>query len=191
MTQGERSGPSDRGSSVDPDVRSQLDQTPREVEQFLVALDGGRRESFLAYVEKTYSVYEIWLYATVLGYDGPFTDLEAWANKVYPKLNRREIMLAEIVKLESDIDFLRQQVQADLIKADAAATRIAHLSKELRGHVMEIERLTKSQDRRGLVMAGADKVMRELRAIFKGNEDVTNALELAYESVWAMLAEER
>jgi hypothetical protein len=56
---------------------------------------------------------------------------------------------------------------------------------------MEIERLTKSQDRRGLVMAGADKVMRELRAIFKGNEDVTNALELAYESVWAMLTDER
>jgi hypothetical protein len=166
-------------------------RTPREVEQFLVALDSGRRESFLAYAEKTYSIYEIWLYASVLGFEGPFTDLEAWVAKTYPKLNRREIMLAEIVKLESDIDYLRQQVQADLIKADAAATRIAHLSKELRGHVMEIERLTKSQDRRGLVMAGADKVMRELRAIFKGNEDVTNALDLAYESVWAMLTDER
>jgi hypothetical protein len=166
-------------------------QAPKEVEQFLVALDSGRRESFLAYVENTYSIYEIWLYASVLGYAGPFTELEKWVNKTCPKLNRREIMLAEIVKLESDIDFLRQQVQADLIKADAAATRIAHLSKELRGHVVEIERMTKGLDRRGLVMAGADKVMRELRVIFKGNEDVTNALDLAYESVWAMLTDER
>ena len=41
------------------------------------------------------------------------------------------------------------------------------------------------------MLAGADKVMRELRSIFKENEDVTNALELAYESVWAMLVDEK
>ena len=88
-------------------------------------------------------MYEIWLYAGVLGYEGSFAALEKWVNQNYPKLNRREIMLAEIVKLEGDIDFLRQQVQADLIKADAAATRVAHLSKELRGHVVEVDKLTK------------------------------------------------
>ena len=99
--------------------------------------------------------------------------------------------LAETVKLEADVDFLRQQVQADLVKPDAAATRIAHLSKELRGHIVETEKMTKSIDRRGLILAGADKVMRELRSIFKGNDDVINALDLAYESVWAALIEER
>ncbi len=70
-------------------------------------------------------------------------------------------MLAEIVKLESDIDFLRQQVHADLVKPDAAATRIAHLSKELRGHVVEVDKITKGTDRRGLILAGADKVMKK------------------------------
>ena len=100
-------------------------------------------------------------------------------------------MLAEIVKLEADIDFLRQQVQADIVKPDSAATRIAHLSKELRGHVVEVERMTKGVDRRGLVMSGADKVMRELRSIFKGNDDVVKALDLAYESVWQLLVDER
>ena len=100
-------------------------------------------------------------------------------------------MLAEIVKLEGDIDYLRQQVQADLIKADAAATRIAHLSKELRGHVMDVDKLTKSLDRRGLVMSGADKVMRDLRMIFKSSEEVMPALELAFESIWADLCEEK
>ena len=161
------------------------------IQSFLTALDHGYRESFLMYAENTYSVYEIWLYASVLGYEGGFNVLEEWIQTNYPKLNRRQLLLAEIVKLESDIDFLRQQVHADLVKPDAAATRIAHLSKELRGHVVEVDKITKGTDRRGLVLAGADKVMRELRSIFKENEDVTNALELAYESVWAMLIDEK
>ncbi|HAX05566.1 MAG TPA: hypothetical protein DCX77_07805 [Acidimicrobiaceae bacterium] len=161
------------------------------VQDFLAALDNANREGFLAYAENTYSIYEIWLYACVLGYQGSFPVLEKWVGKNYPKLNRREIMLAEIVKLEGDIDFLRQQVQADLIKADAAATRIAHLSKELRGHVMDVDKLTKSLDRRGLVMSGADKVMRDLRMIFKSSEEVMPALELAFESIWADLCEEK
>ena len=162
-----------------------------QVLDFLAALDNAHREGFLAYAENTYSIYEIWLYACVLGYQGSFPHLEKWTRKTYPKLNRREIMLAEIVKLEGDIDFLRQQVQADLIKADAAATRIAHLSKELRGHVMDVDKLTKSLDRRGLVLSGADKVMRDLRMIFKSSEEVMPALELAFESIWADLCEEK
>jgi len=166
-------------------------QIDEQIQSFLAALDNSHREGFLAYAENTYSVYEIWLYACVLGYDGSFPALEKWINKTYPKLNRREIMLAEIVKLEGDIDFLRQQVQADLIKADAAATRIAHLSKELRGHVVEVDKLTKGLDRRGLIMAGADKVMRDLRTVFKSSEDVLPALELAFDSIWADLTEEK
>lgn len=162
-----------------------------QIQDFLAALDNTHREGFMAYAENTYSVYEVWLYAGVLGYEGSFPALEKWLRKTYPKLNRREIMLAEIVKLEGDIDFLRQQVQADLIKADAAATRIAHLSKELRGHVMDVDKLTKSLDRRGLIMSGADKVMRDLRTIFKSQDEVLPALELAFESIWAELCEEK
>jgi 5'(3')-deoxyribonucleotidase len=162
-----------------------------QIQRFLSTLDQSHREGFLSYAENTYSVYEIWLYASVLGYEGSFAALHEWVGKTYPKLNRRELMLAEIVKLEADIDYLRQQVHADLVKPDAAATRIAHLSKELRGHVVEIDRMTKGVDRRGLILAGADKVMRELRAIFKGNEEVTNALDLAYESVWTVLIDEK
>ena len=162
-----------------------------QIQDFLVALDNTHREAFLAYAENTYSVYEIWLYAGVLGYEGSFPALDKWIKKTHPKLNRREIMLAEIVKLEGDIDFLRQQVQADLIKADAAATRIAHLSKELRGHVMDVDKLTKTLDRRGLIMSGADKVMRDLRMIFKSSDELLPALELASESIWSDLSEEK
>ena len=40
-------------------------------------------------------------------------------------------------------------------------------------------------------MAGADKVMRDLRVIFKSSEEVLPALELAFESIWADIAEEK
>lgn len=157
---------------------------------FLQALDNDRREAFLNYAEHTYSIYEIWLYASVLGYEGGFIELERWVQKHYRKLNKRELMLAEVCKLEADIDFLRQQVAADLIKPDMAATRIAHLSKELRGHIVEIDKMTRAVDRRGLILAGADSVMRTVRGIFKNNEDVLPALEAAFESAWASLSAE-
>ena len=144
----------------------------------------------MAYAEHTYSVVEIWLYASVLGYEGTFSALEKWVAATFPKLNRKGILLAETVKLEGDIDVLRQQVQMDLVSPADAASKIAHLSKELRSHLVEIDKMSKAADRRGLIMAGADRVLRELKAIFKGNEDLMNALNLASESVWAMLADE-
>lgn len=162
-----------------------------EVSLFLAALDNDRREGFLNYAENTYSPYEIWLYAGVLGYEGSFTSLEKWIGRNYKKLNKRELLLTEACKLEADVDFLRQQVQADLVKPDAAASRIAHLSKELRGHLAEIDRMTRVTDRKGLIMAGADAVMRQLRAIFKDNEEVVAALDSAFESVWAQLDSEK
>lgn len=157
------------------------------VANFLAALDDDRREGFLNYAENTYSIYEIWLYASVLGYNESFTALEKWVNKHFRKLNKRELLLAEACKLEADVDFLRQQVQADLVKPDAAASRIAHLSKELRGHLSEIDKMSRTTDRKGLILAGADAVMRQLRTIFKDNDEVTAALDSAFESVWAQL----
>lgn len=166
-----------------------VDDSP--VTLFLAALDDDRREGFLNYAENTYSIIEIWLYANVLGYEGSFTALERWVNKHYRKLNRRELLLGEVCKLEADVAFLREQVRMDLVKPDAAASRIAHLSKELRGHLTEIDRMTKASDRRGLILAGADVVMRSLRQIFKGNDEVITALDAAFESVWAQLENEK
>lgn len=163
---------------------------PAAIAAFLAALDDEGRESFLGYAEHTYSVYEIWLYAGVLGYEGTFADLESWVKATYPKLNRHRILLEEIVKLEADIDFLRQQVQNDLIKADVAGSRIAQLSKELRGHIAEVDKMGKALDRRGLILSGADHMIRSIKAIFKGNDEVLEALDLACQSVWAELAEE-
>ena len=51
-----------------------------QIQDFLTALDNAHREGFMAYAENTYSVYEIWLYAGVLGYEGSFAALEKWIN---------------------------------------------------------------------------------------------------------------
>lgn len=161
-----------------------------QVTGFLTLLDEREREAFINFVKATESIYEIWLYARVVGYEGPFVALEAWVKAHYPKLDRRALLLGETIKLEGDIDMLRQQVEADLIKADNAASRIAQLSKELRGHISEIEKISKATDRRGLILSGADQAMRSLKAIFKGNEEVGHALDLACQSVWAELLED-
>ena len=56
---------------------------------------------------------------------------------------------------------------------------------------IEVDKLTKGHDRRGLIMAGADKVMRDLRTIFKNSDEVLPALELAFESIWADICDEK
>jgi len=155
------------------------------IDHFLAALDQERREGFLDYAEHTYSVIEIWLYAKVLGYDAGFSEMEKWVQKRFPKLNRRQLLLREAIKLEDDIEGLRNLVATTQMGADTAAARVAQLSKELRGHLVEIEKMTRAMDRRGLILAGADKALTELRLIFKQNEEVTTALNLAAESVWA------
>jgi 5'(3')-deoxyribonucleotidase len=161
-----------------------------EVENFLATLHDGERESFLNFAELNVSNYEIWIYATVLGFDGRFVDLESWAVAMFPKINRRDVLLREVGSLESDIAELRELVQLGKVPADSAASRIAQVTKELRGHIIEIEKMSKSIDRRGLVLAGADRVIRELKSIFRGNDEIMEALTPAFASAWAAITEE-
>ncbi len=160
------------------------------VENFLATLQDGDRESFLNFAELCGSNYEIWVYATVLGFTGRFVELENWTNAMFPKVNRRDVLLREVSALEADIAEIRSLVQMGKIAADTAATRVSHLTKELRGHISEIEKMSRSIDRRGLVLAGADRVMRELKTIFRGNEEIMDALAPAFVSVWSAITEE-
>jgi hypothetical protein len=160
------------------------------LENFLVALHDGEREAFLQFAELSSSNYEIWIYATVLGYSGRFSELVEWAADLFPKSNRRELLQEEAHRLEADIAQLRELAMLKGLAPDIAASRVAVLSKELRGHLAEIEKMSRATDRRGLVLAGADRVMRELRAIFRGNEEIMDALEPAFVSVWGAITEE-
>lgn len=164
--------------------RGSTDDGERQIQAFLAALDGATREGFLSFVNHNESIYEIWLYAGVIGYEGSFSALEGWVRKRYPKLNRRQLLLSEIVRLQSDIEQIRLD---DSIRPDAAASRIAQLSKELRGHIVEVDKISKATDRRGLILAGADRTMRLLREMFCKDEAMVEALEDGFQAVWTQL----
>ena len=142
------------------------------VDQWLDTLPAADSEDFREFAEITPSVIEIWVYSGILGYSGSFNDLARWVKMKYKKLNRREILNSEIAALHSDIQELRMAVTSGEIKGDNGCARWAALEEELRSHIETSERLNKSTDKRGLILAGADRVMREITSIFKWKRTV-------------------
>ena len=69
--------------------------------------------------------------------------------------------------MQEDIRKLRDAVEEGSVKRDAGVARIAAMQKELRGTISQVEDFTSMKDRKGLLMAGADRAIRELMFIFK------------------------
>ena len=157
------------------------------VEQWLDTLPAADTEEFREFCDVTPSIIEIWVYAGIFGYPGTFTDLSRWVKMKYKKLDRRGILNSEISALHSDIQELRMAITSGEVKGDNGAARLAGLEKELRSHIETSERFNKSTDKRGLVLAGADRVMRELTAIFKDDPQFAEPMENAINAVWAKL----
>lgn len=93
-------------------------------------------------------------------------------------------MLREIVEMQEDIRKLRADVDEGVVKRDAGVARIAAMQKELRGTIAQVEQFTNNRDRKGLLMAGADRAIRELLTIFK-DDPIEVPLEEASMSVWS------
>ena len=157
------------------------------VDQWLDTLPAADSEDFREFAEITPSIIEIWVYSGILGYSGSFNDLARWVKMKYKKLNRREILNSEIAALHSDIQELRMAVTSGEIKGDNGAARLAALEKELRSHIEVSERINKSTDKRGLILAGADRVMREMTAIFKDDPQFSEPIDNAMNAVWAKI----
>ena len=160
------------------------------VDQWLDTLQASESEEFKEFAEYTPSIIEIWVYSGILGYTGTFNDLSRWVKMKYKKLNRREILNREIAALHSDIQELRRAVTSGEIKGDNGAARLAALEKELRSHIEVSERLNRSTDKRGLILAGADRVMRELTNIFKDDPQFAEPIDNAMNAVWAKVYSE-
>jgi len=71
-----------------------------------------------------------------------------------------------------------------------AATKIAVLQKEIRSHIQAVRQMTDGLDRRGLLLAGADRCMRELMNSFEDVPSVYSLLEDASIVVWSVLEKE-
>jgi len=160
------------------------------VEEWLDTLPAAESEEFKEFAEYTPSVIEIWVYAGIIGYPGSFNDLVRWTKMKFKKLNRREILNSEIAALHSDIQDLRMAVTTGEIKGDNGAARLAALEKELRSHIEVSERINKTTDKRGLILAGADRVMREITNIFKDDPQFAEPIDNAMNAVWAKLYSE-
>ena len=160
------------------------------VDQWLDTLPAADSEDFREFADMTPSVIEIWVYAGILGYEGTFNDLSRWVKMKFKKLNRREILNSEIAALHSDIQELRMAITSGEIKGDNGAARLAALEKELRSHIEVSERMNRSTDKKGLILAGADRVMREMTAIFKDDPQFSEPIENAINAVWAKIYSE-
>ena len=160
------------------------------VDQWLDSIPASESEEFREFAEVTPSVIEIWVYAGILGYPGTFNDLTRWVKMKFKKLNRREILNSEISALHSDIQDLRMAVNSGEIKGSDGAARLAALEKELRAHIETSERMNRTTDKRGLILAGADRVMREMTNIFKDDAQFSEPIENAINAVWAKLYSE-
>ena len=88
--------------------------------------------------------------------------------------------------MQEDIRKLREDVEQGIVKRDAGVARIASMQKELRGTIAQIEQFTSVKDRKGLLMAGADRAIRELMFIFK-DDPIEGPLEEATMSVWSRM----
>lgn len=88
--------------------------------------------------------------------------------------------------MQEDIRKLREDVDNGLVKRDAGVARIAGMQKELRGTIAQVELVTGNRDRKGLLMAGADRAIRELLTVFK-DDPISIPLEEASMSVWAKI----
>jgi len=88
--------------------------------------------------------------------------------------------------MQEDIRKLRQAVEDDIVKRDAGVARIASMQKELRGTIAQLDLFTSSRDRKGLLIAGADRAIRELVFIFK-DDPIEIPLHEASMSVWARM----
>ena len=129
---------------------------------------------------------ECFLYARFLGYTGSIVACDLWVNSNYKKVDHRKTLLYEIDEMQEDIRKLREAVEQGVVKRDAGVARTASMQKELRGAIAQIEQFTSARDRKGLLMAGADRAIRELMFIFK-DDPIEGPLQEASMSVWARM----
>jgi hypothetical protein len=182
---------SNRSNSVKP-TKPETTTKPNELidiklfEQWFDHLNSAEQEAFGGFSLDNYSIIECFLYARFLGYKGSIVPCELWLKANYPKPDHRKTLLYEIDEMQEDIRKLRQDVDEGLVKRDAGVARVAAMQKELRGTIAQIENYTSNRDRKGLLMAGADRAIRELMACFK-DDPIEIPLEEASMSVWAKI----
>lgn len=140
----------------------------------------------MSFAADKYSVVEIYIYARFLGYRGTIADCDVWCSANFEKPDHINTLLVQIEEMKEDVRKLRLDVEAGLIKRDVGVARNAQMQREIRGNVAQVESFTTAKDRKGLLLAGADRAIREMLAIFK-DDPIEVPLEEASMAVWARM----
>jgi len=159
---------------------------------WLSSLEKSEQDAFKHYAKNATSDVETYLYARFLkpGYEGSIADLTAWVQEKYPKDDLRKVLLIEIDSMKTDLHNVRQMTLTGMLDHATAATKIAVLQKEIRSHIQAVRQITDGLDRRGLLLAGADRCMRELLNSFEDAPTVHSLLEDASLVVWGTIERE-
>ena len=147
------------------------------------------RESFLAFCKRTRSPIQIYLYTRFLGFTGSIVECDQWSQKKFKKRNFSEVLETEIDYMQQDISKLREAIDMGMVKQDMGTARIAMLQKELRGSIKQLHDEKVLLDKQGLILAGADRALREMLSIFR-DDPIEGPLQEDSMGVWTKILQE-
>ena len=159
------------------------------MKEWIHTLSNKDRESFLEFCKKASSPIQIYLFSRFLGFQGTVVECNEWSTKEFKKRNFNIVLETEIDNMQIDINKLRDAIDMGIVKQDMGAARIAMLQKELRGAIKQIEDKKILQDKQGLILAGADRALREMLSIFR-DAPIEGPLQEASMGVWTKILQE-
>ena len=159
------------------------------MKQWIHSLTSKDRESFLQFCKKTSSPIQIYLFSRFLGFQGTIVECNEWSEKEFKKRNFHLVLETEIDNMQIDIANLREASQMGMVKQDMGAARIAMLQKELRGAIKQLDDKKVLTDKQGLILAGADRALREMLSIFR-DDPIEGPLQEASMGVWTKILQE-
>ncbi len=157
--------------------------------KWIQSLNNKDRESFLEFCKKTASPVQIYLFSRFLGFQGTIVECNEWSEKEFKKRNFHLVLESEIDNMQDDISKLRQAIDMGLVKQDMGAARIAMLQKELRGAIKQLDDKKVLMDKQGLILAGADRALREMLSIFR-DDPIEGPLQETSMGVWTKILQE-
>ena len=159
------------------------------MKKWIQTLSNKDRESFLEFCKKASSPIQIYLFSRFLGFQGTVVECNEWSTKEFKKRNFNVVLETEIDNMQIDINKLRDAIDMGIVKQDMGAARIPMLQKELRGAIKQIEDKKILQDKQGLILAGADRALREMLSIFR-DDPIEGPLQEASMGVWTKILQE-
>ena len=147
------------------------------------------RESFLAFCKRTRSPIQIYLYTRFLGFTGSIVECDDWSRKKFKKRNFSDVLETEIDYMQQDISKLREAIDMGMVKQDMGTARIAMLQKELRGSIKQLHDEKVLLDKQGLILAGADRALREMLSILR-DDPIEGPLQEASMGIWTKILQE-